>query len=184
MPRTSTALRGQILDSALRLFALHGFRGASLQDIASDAGCSKASLLYHFSNKEAILAELLIPVGQEAAVLDGRLTDLGGEDAARTAVAGFVDLALRYRRELKVLFDNLSEATALPGVGVTGIEDRLVDALAGRSTLPQDRVAALMALGGMFVTATTDVRFEHQVLREAMTSSALRTLGLAQPIPR
>ncbi|MFC7713801.1 TetR/AcrR family transcriptional regulator [Nonomuraea recticatena] len=61
MARPPSALRGHILDSALQLFATQGYKGASLHDIAQVAGCSKASLLYHFVSKEAILAELLTP---------------------------------------------------------------------------------------------------------------------------
>ncbi|RAY15530.1 TetR/AcrR family transcriptional regulator [Actinomadura craniellae] len=177
MARSSTALHGQLLDSALRLFAQHGFRGTSLQTIASDAGCSKASLLYHFSSKEAILTELLTPVGREAAELDARLTDLDGTDAAVTAVTGFVDVALRFRRELKVLFDTLPESRPMAVSGIEGIDDRLVDALAGRSPDPRQRVAAYMALGGMFVTSAADLHVNEELLREEMIRSALRTLG-------
>ncbi len=76
MARPATALRGHILESALRLFAANGFRGTSLQDIASDAGCSKASLLYHFANKDALLVELLTPTAEEITALLARLDAL------------------------------------------------------------------------------------------------------------
>ena len=67
----------------------------------------------------------LVQVAQEAAVLDGRLAALDGAEAAETGVIGFADLALRFRRELKVLFDNTADVAALPGVGVEGIEEFL-----------------------------------------------------------
>ncbi|WP_103939933.1 TetR/AcrR family transcriptional regulator [Thermomonospora echinospora] len=182
MARSSTGLRDRLLASALRLFIQHGFRGTSLADIASDVGCSKASLLYHFSNKEAILAELLLPVGREAAALDARLAGLDGAEAAVTAVTGFVDITLRFRREIKLLFDNLTDATSLSEMGLEGVEgigDRLIDAVAGRSTEPRDRVAGLMAVSGMFVTGAADLPFDEETLREAMVAGALRTLGRA-----
>src|SRR5690606_37476189 len=73
MARSPTGLRDRLLKSALRLFTQRGYRGTSLADIAADVGCSKASLLYHFTTKEAILAELLLPIAKEAAALDARL---------------------------------------------------------------------------------------------------------------
>ena len=52
-----------ILDAALDVFSTFGFRGATLDLIASTAGLSKPNLLYYFPSKEAIhsavLAELL-----------------------------------------------------------------------------------------------------------------------------
>ncbi|WP_344283941.1 TetR/AcrR family transcriptional regulator [Actinomadura napierensis] len=179
MARTSPALRGQILESALRAFARHGFRGTSLQHIASDAGCSKASLLYHFSNKEAILAELLVPVEREAIALDARLAGLEGEDAAVAAVGGFADLTVRFRREMKVLLETLPERTALDDPALDGLGERIVDAMAGRSPDPANRVAAWMALGGMFVTGAADLAVDDEVLRDAMARTALRALGRA-----
>ncbi|GAA0567677.1 TetR/AcrR family transcriptional regulator [Actinomadura livida] len=184
MARSPTGLRERLLTSALRLFVRRGYRGTSLADIAADVGCSKASLLYHFSTKEAILAELLLPIGREAAALDARLAPLDDRDVAEAAVAGFVDLTLRFRREMKLLFDNLADATSLPDLGIEnldGIDDRFVEAMAGRSAEPADRVAAHVALGGVFAAGAAAERlpFDDAILRESMIGSALRALGRA-----
>jgi TetR/AcrR family transcriptional regulator len=48
-----------ILDAALDVFSAHGFRGATLDQIAEVAGLSKPNLLYYFPSKEAIHAALL-----------------------------------------------------------------------------------------------------------------------------
>mgnify|MGYP003875680651 CR=1 FL=1 len=51
--------RGAILDAALDVFSTEGFRGATLDQIAREAGLSKPNLLYYFASKEAIYTELL-----------------------------------------------------------------------------------------------------------------------------
>ncbi|MFC3616683.1 TetR family transcriptional regulator C-terminal domain-containing protein [Lutimaribacter marinistellae] len=51
--------RATILDAALEVFAAHGFRGATVDQIAAQAGLSKPNLLYYFPSKEAIHAALL-----------------------------------------------------------------------------------------------------------------------------
>lgn len=47
--------RGRILNAALSVFALYGFRRASMEDIARAAGISRAAIYQHFRNKEDIL---------------------------------------------------------------------------------------------------------------------------------
>ncbi|GAA4557231.1 TetR/AcrR family transcriptional regulator [Planotetraspora kaengkrachanensis] len=178
MTRSATALHAEILESAARLFAAHGFRGTSLQDIASDAGCSKASLLYHFTNKDAILTELLTPAGREMAELEERLAGLDGKDAARAAVAGLVDLSLHFRRQVKILVqdvDSLINRPELPDV--YALTERLVDALTGRSPTPQARVWAWMAMVGIFLTSAAEHALPDSALRAELTRGALRTLG-------
>lgn len=51
--------REVILRAALEVFAQYGFRGATLDQIAIEAGLSKPNLLYYFPSKEAMHHELL-----------------------------------------------------------------------------------------------------------------------------
>ncbi|MGR3490809.1 MAG: TetR family transcriptional regulator C-terminal domain-containing protein [Shimia sp.] len=48
-----------ILDAALEVFAQRGYRGATVDEIAKEAGLSKPNLLYYFPTKEAIHTALL-----------------------------------------------------------------------------------------------------------------------------
>jgi len=46
--------RRAILDAAERMFAVHGFEGASMRHIAQEAGVAQALLHYHFGTKEKL----------------------------------------------------------------------------------------------------------------------------------
>ncbi len=62
-PRPKTRIQREkqdlILDAALNIFSLHGFRGATIDQIAEAAGMSKPNLLYYFPSKEEIHRQLL-----------------------------------------------------------------------------------------------------------------------------
>jgi TetR/AcrR family transcriptional regulator len=57
--RIQTKNRETILDAGLEVFSTHGFRGATLDQIAEVAGLSKPNLLYYFASKEAIHTAVL-----------------------------------------------------------------------------------------------------------------------------
>jgi len=57
--RIQAAKRAQILTAALQVFSVFGYRGATLDRIAEEAGLSKASLLYYFAGKEAVYVAVL-----------------------------------------------------------------------------------------------------------------------------
>ena len=60
-PRTRIQREKQdvILNAALDVFSLNGFRGATIDQIAEAAGMSKPNLLYYFASKEEIHKRLL-----------------------------------------------------------------------------------------------------------------------------
>ena len=75
MTRNQKQKRQMILDAALDVFSLDGFRGTSLDQIALKAGISKPNLLYYFSGKEEIHTALL------EGLLDAWLAPLRAMDA-------------------------------------------------------------------------------------------------------
>ena len=107
-PRTRIQQRNSdvILEAALDVFSTHGFRGATLDQIAEVAGLSKPNLLYYFASKEAIHVALLS--GLLETWLDPlRRMDPGGDPIAE--LLGYVrrklDLSRDYPRESR-LFAN------------------------------------------------------------------------------
>ncbi|HWU11317.1 MAG TPA: TetR/AcrR family transcriptional regulator [Streptomyces sp.] len=178
MPRPPSAMRRQILDSALRLFAEHGFKGASLHDIAVEAHCSKASLLYHFAGKDAILTELLTPPARSLSAMIEELADLDGDQAVETAVTGYVGLAMRFHLEIKIIFAELPDMLGHPVLAVIPrAVDQLAAALAGRSEEPRARVRAQMVIGGVAVTVAADVDAPPATMRTELVQGSLRILG-------
>ena len=57
--RIQTEKRELILEAALEVFSAHGFRGATIDQIAEAAGMSKPNLLYYFHRKEDIHEALM-----------------------------------------------------------------------------------------------------------------------------
>src|SRR5262245_9843855 len=58
MPREATATPERILKAAFSRFSRYGFRRTSMEDIASEAGVSRAALYLQFKNKEEIFRTL------------------------------------------------------------------------------------------------------------------------------
>lgn len=69
--------RRQIVDSALRCFTEDGFHATSVDDIATRASTSRATLYQYFESKEAIFVELMYEAGGALARVTRRLDRLG-----------------------------------------------------------------------------------------------------------
>lgn len=173
MVRTST--RDEIIVAAAALFSRFGFKGTSLQDIAAEVGCSKATLLYHFDSKEAILAALIAPAALELAELDARLALLDGEAARDAAIDGFIDLVLRYRREAGLIYSGSIEVLATPAFAeLRPLIENLCAAIAARSADPADCIAAEVVLAGISSVAIGNP--DDALLRPVLADVARRAL--------
>jgi AcrR family transcriptional regulator len=57
--RSTEATRARIVEAATAQFFERGFHGASMKELADDAGLRSATIYYHFPNKEAMLVEIM-----------------------------------------------------------------------------------------------------------------------------
>ncbi|MGB2569792.1 TetR/AcrR family transcriptional regulator [Micromonospora citrea] len=184
MARVTPQTHGDILAAAARRFAVTGYKGTSLQDIAREVGCSKAAVLYHFANKEALLAELMAKPLDVLRQLDEQLATLDGADAQRAAAEGFVDLAVRFRREIALLRGEFPELLAQPAFAhVQRISERLIDALTGHTDRVEARIAALVLLAGISEACAEFVDVPDEDLRPALLAIARRLLAPLDPPP-
>ena len=121
-PRTriQTKNREAILGAALEVFSQHGFRGATLDMIATEAGLSKPNLLYYFPSKEAIHVTLL------SQLMDTWLDPLRELDADGDPVAEILGYV---RRKLQMSRDFPRESRLFANEIVQGAP-RMQDALA------------------------------------------------------
>lgn len=97
-PRTRIQQKNSetILNAALDVFSQHGFRGATLDQIADLAGLSKPNVLYYFPSKEAIHTALL------SELLDTWLDPLRAMDPAGdpvTEILSYVKRKLELSRD-------------------------------------------------------------------------------------
>ena len=127
--------RKAILEAALEVFSAQGFRGATLDQIATEAGLSKPNLLYYFASKEAIHAELL------GGLLDIWLAPLRELDAGGQPR----DEILRYvRRKLEMSREMPRESRLFANEMLQGAP-RLAEALPGLKALVDEKAAVIRA---------------------------------------
>jgi AcrR family transcriptional regulator len=60
--KTAQLRRQHVLDAAIRVFDAQGFRGATIRDIAAEAGVADGTVYNVFANKEALLLAILEPL--------------------------------------------------------------------------------------------------------------------------
>lgn len=133
-----------ILDAALDIFSVHGFRGSTIDQIAAKAGMSKPNLLYYFKKKQDIYVSVLEDtLEQWLAPLTALDPDGDPVEELRRYVTAKLDMSAR-RPEASRLFANeiLHGAPAIMDV-LKGPLKQLVDEKAAviRSWVGEGRLA-------------------------------------------
>ncbi len=102
---------------ALEEFAANGYHATSIQQIADRAGVSKATVLYHFASKEALLDAVLAPAIDQ---LDRILAQVGlsglRDGGAQRALflEQFVDFLLEHRSAVYVFVNQSASLVDVP----------------------------------------------------------------------
>ena len=133
-----------ILDAALEVFSLHGFRGATLDQIAEVAGLSKPNLLYYFRSKEEVHTALL------TGLLDTWLDPLRAMDPTGNPmqeIMGYVrrklDLARDFPRESRLFANEILQGAPRMKAAIEGDLRLLVEEKAAvlKAWMDQGRIA-------------------------------------------
>lgn len=157
-PRPVSGNRRQaVLDAAARLFSNQGYEGASMRDIARQAGMLAGSMYYHFSSKE----ELLIAVHEEGvahferAVAAAILGLADPWERLEAAVVAHLQTLLAGGDYTRVVIREVPREEADLRLRLTGLRDayeKLFSELIGDLPLPKgaDRqLLRLMLMGAM-----------------------------------
>ena len=145
-PRTriQAEKREQILEAALDVFSTHGFRGATIDQIASAAGMSKPNLLYYFRRKEDVFTALI------QRLLDTWLAPLRELDddgdplgELRGYIRRKIEMARDYPRESRIFANEILQGAPRISGMLEGELKQLVDekALVVRGWMRSGRIA-------------------------------------------
>ena len=111
VPDRSPVSRERILEAASRVYAMHGFRGATTRLIANEAGVNEVTLFRTFGSKGALLEAVLEQHGRSCPVLA-----LPTEPADPLAeLTAFVSAQLEHVRDMRpLLMRTMSELDERP----------------------------------------------------------------------
>jgi AcrR family transcriptional regulator len=123
--------RATILEAALRTFALRGYEGAPMDEIAAAAGVSKAVVYDHVASKRELYTELLQSIRADLeAVIERALEPVGkgGAERVQAAVGAFYGYVEEHPAASRLLFLELQSAAVSP-FGLE-LEQRISDEIA------------------------------------------------------
>src|ERR671938_408286 len=123
--------RTAILDAALEVFSRRGYNGASIYEIAQEAGISKALIYEHFPSKKDLHASLLQRHVQEIfeALARAAAGPEPGEVRLRDGVDAFLEWVETHPRAFRLLFRDNFEADVAELL--QGLQQQATMAIAG-----------------------------------------------------
>lgn len=185
---------GRVLEAALKLFAEHGYAGASMRDVAADAGLKAATIYAHYPSKEHILAELC-RIGHEEQYRGVRTAVLDSGGDPRDQIVAYVRahvafhttypmLAVVCNSELHVLGDELGAAAfVLRRQSEALIQDIITRGIDSGQFHVRDRWLAVAAIGGMGLRVaywfSPEKALTAAQVADGYAEFALRLLGAA-----
>ncbi len=112
--------RERILRSAARLYAVRGYAGTSMREIANAAGVTKPLIYYHFASKERLYATLLRESIDACAT--GTRAILEGEGSAAEKLRRVLGSHLERARADPAVYAFAHEVLTMPGLLPVGFD--------------------------------------------------------------
>lgn len=100
--------REQLLGAAARVFARHGYHGASMNEIAAEAGFSKGALYWNFASKEELFLALLDELDEQLRGLIANLSQTPMQAPRTGELSRGLSAVLTDARDVVLLFHEYS----------------------------------------------------------------------------
>jgi AcrR family transcriptional regulator len=163
---TAEERRAGILDAALAVFSARGFHSSSIDDIAREAGISKALIYEHFESKQGLYADLLERNANELFErLASALAGVGVESGAARLATGldaFFSFVEERRDAWRILFRDVVDPESSAVLGrmveqVTAVVAALIAQDPGAKVRDEDNEQGIRVLAQMLVGAVQSV---------------------------
>jgi AcrR family transcriptional regulator len=163
---TAEERRAGILDAALAVFSARGFHSSSIDDIAREAGISKALIYEHFESKQGLYADLLERNANELFErLASALAGVGVESGAARLATGldaFFSFVEERRDAWRILFRDVVDPETSAVLGrmveqVTAVVAALIAQDPGAQVRDEDNEQGIRVLAQMLVGAVQSV---------------------------
>ncbi|HJE61085.1 MAG TPA: TetR/AcrR family transcriptional regulator [Nocardiopsis listeri] len=188
-PRTG-GRRAAILGAAARLFAAHGYRGVTIDDLGRAVGTTGPALYRHFPGKEALLGAVLVDISERLAER-GRALVSGADDPREALTAllrGHIAFALDEPDLITVHDRELGNLTAEDRRAVRRLQRGYVEEWVGvlaRLRPDTPPVALRASVHAAFGLLNSTPHSRGPLSREAMADLLLRmgTAALLADVP-
>ncbi|MBL4808160.1 MAG: TetR/AcrR family transcriptional regulator [Rhodobacteraceae bacterium] len=181
-PEHRARTRRQIIDSARKLFNVHGFDGASIDQIMANAGFSRGGFYHHFKNKEDVFAEAVSSLLQKTTSEKPADDQLEGPALIKAVMEGYLSEQHSQNVEDQCPMIAVPSDVARAGPGVQRSYKMVFDAMlelfeqnlapAGPDTRRQALTLCILSIGGMVLARS---------LGDAELSAELRAAARAAP---
>jgi AcrR family transcriptional regulator len=176
-PRNAAATRQAILEAAKNRFATEGYDGASLRDIAADAGVDAALVSRYFGSKDELFVEVLNLTHDPSEIFEGGLENFG-ERIARMMLedpkdAGDLDWLLLMLRSAS----SPRAAEAIRHSSRVNFHDPFAAFLGGPDAHVRARLAGAIMMGVAIARAMTE---DHDLDAEGRENLCRRLADILQ----
>ncbi|XXY46080.1 TetR/AcrR family transcriptional regulator [Sorangium sp. So ce269] len=176
--------RSRLLDTALKLFSVHGVEGTSLQMIADELGVTKAAVYYHFKTKDEIAEAVAAPAVQELdQVIEAARARRSRGAQIDHALAGFVEVIVSHRLLLGLYNSDPGIQRVINRTFQTprgeDIKTRMMLVLAGEDPSLADAITVHVVFTGIAMVggAPEYAGIDDDTLRQHLLDAARRLLG-------
>lgn len=170
----ATNTRERIQAVARDLFAEHGLRNTSLQDIAAQLEITKPALYYHFSSREDLVRSIVQPMADD---LEAFLATNDSRDT-RQLLEDYFDVLWSHRVVMGIIVRDLATMGQFE-LGEWMIEWRrkLIALLAGPKPSGGQMIRATVAVGGLSDCTIEYADRAHRQVKRVAVDAAIAALN-------